>query len=75
MVHPSSLGSLVDMGPQGLIKSLEGGPVGYVATPTTHHQLKERRWAEWRGIKEDLVGKYMTVTETLKIWEKLSSGV
>lgn len=58
MVYPSGGGSLVDMGPQGLIKSLKGGPVGYVATPTTHHQLKERRWAEWRGIKEYLVGKY-----------------
>lgn len=63
VVHPSSLDSLVDMGPKGLEKSLEGGPVRYVAAPTTHHQFKERRWAEWRGIKEDLTGTYMRVKE------------
>lgn len=54
MVHPSIPGSLVDMGPQGLVKSFKGRPVGYVATPATHHQLEKRRRAEWRGIKEDL---------------------
>lgn len=54
VVHPSSLISLVDVGPQGLVKSLEGGSVGYVATPTAHHQLEERGRAEWRSIEEDL---------------------
>lgn len=63
MVRPGSLGSLVDVGSQGLVKSLKGGPVGEVATPATHHQLEERRWAEWRAVKEDLGGKYRRVKE------------
>lgn len=58
VVYPSNGGLLVDMGPQGLVKSLKAGPIGYVATPTTHHQLEERRWAKRRGIKENLIGKY-----------------
>lgn len=63
-VHPSSLSSLVDVGPQGLVKSLEGGPVGDVATPTAHHQLEERGRAERRSVEEDLEGKYRRVKET-----------
>lgn len=49
-----SSSSLVDVGPQGLVQSLKGWPVGYVATPTTHHQLEERRRTQWRGVKENL---------------------
>lgn len=63
MVHPSGFGSLVDVGPQGLVKSLEGGSVGDVATPTTHHQLKERGRAEWRSVEEDLEDQYKRVNE------------
>lgn len=55
--------SLVDVGPQGLVKSLEVGSVLDVATPATHHQLKERRWAEGRGVEEDLVVKWERGTE------------
>lgn len=51
---PSSRSSLVDVGSQGLVKSLKVGPVGYVATPTAHHQLEERGWTQWGGIKEYL---------------------
>lgn len=51
---PSGSSSLVDMGPQGLVQSLKVGPVGYVASPTTHHQLEERRWTQRRGVKENL---------------------
>lgn len=54
MVNPSGHCSLVDMGLQGLVKSLECGSVGYIATPTTHHQLKERRWTERRAVEENL---------------------
>lgn len=55
---PAAAGSLVDMRPQGLVESLKAGPVGYIAAPAAHHQLKERRWAEWRGVEENLVGRY-----------------
>lgn len=51
---PSGSSSLVDVGPQGLVQSLKVGPVGYVTTPTTHHQLEERRWTQWRSVKENL---------------------
>lgn len=50
-------GSLVDVGLQGLVKSLKGGPVGYIATPTTHHQLEERGRTQRGGVKEYLDGK------------------
>lgn len=51
---PSSRSSLVDVWPQGLVQSLKVGPVGYVTSPTTHHQLKERRWTQRRAVKENL---------------------
>lgn len=41
-----------------MVESLKAGPVGYIAAPAAHHQLKERRWAEWRGVEENLVGRY-----------------
>ena len=50
----AGLGSLVDMRPQGLVESLEGGSVGDVAAPATHHQLEEWRRAERRAVQEDL---------------------
>lgn len=46
--------SLVNMGPERLVQSLEGGSVGRVAAPTAHHQLEEGGGAEGRGIEEDL---------------------
>lgn len=55
---PAAAGSLVDMRPQGLVESLKAGPVGYIAAPAAHHQLKERGRAEWRGVEENLVGRY-----------------
>lgn len=57
VVYPCGGNSLVDMGSEGLVKSLKSGPVGYVTAPATHHQLEERRWAKWGGIKEYLVGE------------------
>lgn len=45
-----------DVTPQGLVDSIEGGPVCDVATPTTHHQLEEGGGAEWRAVEEDLRG-------------------
>lgn len=50
-------GSLVDVGPQGLVQPLERGSVKDVTSPTTHHQLEERRRAEWGGVEEDLEGR------------------
>lgn len=61
------------MGPQGLVESLEGGSVGYVATPATHHQLEERRWAERRAVEEDLDGKCRGVKEIR--WLRKVSGL
>lgn len=72
MVHPSGLGSLVDVGPQSLIKPLERGSVRDVASPTTHHQLEERGRAERGSIEEDLGGKYSRVTVRLK---QVHSGI
>lgn len=75
---PSSLDSLVDVGLQGLVKSLEGGSVRDIATPATHHQLKERRWAEWRGIEEDLVrdtGELRVMTESSDLLKKTNVGL
>lgn len=51
---PGALDSLVDVGPQSLVKTLEAGSIQDVTTPTSHHQLKEGGRAEWGGVEEDL---------------------
>lgn len=46
--------SLVHVGPQSLVQTLERGPVLDVSAPTSHHELEERRRTERRSVQEDL---------------------
>lgn len=63
------------MGPQGLVQSLEGGPVGDVAAPTAHHELEERGRAERGSVEEDLEEEEKVTREDVRRLETAGAGV